>query len=99
MKSKMKKIATAVVSGAAALQSTDIDGTVALAALGRLEIATKELRSVKRTASGEPEAAAAAERVKRMALDAAALAAEAQRALAAHGKSMSTERRPARARR
>ena len=64
MKSKMKKIATAVVSGAAALQSTDIDGTVALAALGRLEIATKELRSVKRTASGEPEAAAAAERVK-----------------------------------
>ena len=44
MKIKMKKIATA-----------DIDGTVALAALGRLEIATKELRAVKRTASGEPD--------------------------------------------
>jgi hypothetical protein len=38
--------------------------TVALVARGRTEIATKELTSIKRTARGEAEAEATAERVK-----------------------------------
>ena len=56
----MKQVATTTLSGAAALQSNDIDGTVALPARGRMEIATKELTGAKRTI-GAAEAAAEAE--------------------------------------
>jgi hypothetical protein len=60
LRSKMKQVATATLSGAA-LQSNDIDGTVvALPARGRMEIATKELTGAKRTISAA-EAAAEAE--------------------------------------
>jgi hypothetical protein len=63
MRSKMKQVATTTLSGAAALQSNDI-GHCRAVARGRTEIATKELTSIKRTARGEAEAEATAERVK-----------------------------------